>query len=76
LLGLVPALIGIIGLAAAVQGYFLRPMNIPSRLLFGAIPFLLIYPSHVADLVAAGVVAAYFFYQKHQTRAELVREEA
>ncbi|MDO9507927.1 MAG: TRAP transporter permease, partial [Thermovirgaceae bacterium] len=54
LLGLIPALIGIIGLAAAVQGYFLRSMSLPARLVFGAIPFLLIYPSRVADLLAAG----------------------
>ena len=76
LLGLIPALIGIIGLAAAVQGYFLRPMNLASRLLFGAIPFLLIYPSRVADLIAAGVVAAYFLYQRYRSKVELAREEA
>lgn len=75
-LGLIPALIGIIGLAAAVQGYFLQPMNLPVRLLFGAIPFLLIYPSRLADLLAAGVVAAYFLYQKHQSKVEIAREEA
>lgn len=75
LLGLVPALIGIIGLAAAVQGYFLRTMSLPARLVFGVIPFLLIYPSRVADLLGAGVVAAYFFYQKRQPKVDLAREE-
>ena len=63
-LGLFPAVVGIIGLAAAVQGFFVRRMPLSLRFAFAAIPILLIFPNRIADFSAAGFVIAVYLYQK------------
>lgn len=43
--GCFTALLGIIGLASAVQGYLIDDLNILERILLISIPFLVLYPS-------------------------------
>ncbi|QTX31412.1 TRAP transporter permease [Aminithiophilus ramosus] len=63
-LGCATALVAIIALSAGVQGYFVTDLNLVERLAFLAVPFLIIYPSLVANGIAVAVVAAVFALQK------------
>ena len=61
-LAVVASIIGIICLAAAVIGYFLRVTNIFERLLLFAAAFLLIKPGLVTDiigLICIGIVVIF-----------------
>ena len=71
LLGCATALLGIVGLSSAVQGYLLDDLNILERLLLLSIPFLVLYPTLVANVV--GSVFFAFVYIKQ--RAKLNREK-
>jgi len=60
----VTALIAVIGLSAAVQGYFADDLNIIERLLLLAVPFLIIYPTMLTNLIGAVIVGAVYAKQK------------
>ena len=60
----ITALIAVIGLSAAVQGYFADDINIVERLLLLAVPFLIIYPTKMTNLIGAAIVVAVFAKQK------------
>ena len=60
-------MVGVIALAAALEGYFLRVANWFERLLFLAAAFLLIDPGAVTDLIGAGVLAVVIGMQKLRT---------
>lgn len=62
--GSVTALIGIIGLAAAVQGYLVTNLNIIERLLIFTVPFFIIHPSLVSNTAGVLIIIAIFFKQK------------
>lgn len=64
LIGGVTALIGIIGLAAAVQGYLVSDLNIIERLLIFTVPFFIIHPSLVSNTAGVLIIIAIFFKQK------------
>lgn len=58
------ALIGIIGLAAAIQGYLVNDLNILERLLIFTVPFFIIYPTLTSNVMGVAIVAAIFVLQK------------
>ncbi len=63
-LGCVTALVAIIALSAGVQGFFVSDLNPLERLVFLAVPFLIVYPSLLANGAAVAVVAVVFTLQK------------
>ena len=69
--GTITALIGIMGLSAAVQGFLLRDLNIVERLLLFAVPFTIIHPSLVSNAVGCGIVVVMFFMQRGSFGKEL-----
>ena len=58
-----PALIGVIGLAAAFGGYAFGPMQLPARVLMFAASPLLITPSLMTDLIGLGGMSMVVGYQ-------------
>ncbi len=68
---LVTALVGIVALAACVQGYLLRPMGIPERLLAGAAAVALLAGGWRSDLVGAGLLALVVLAQAVRARSDL-----
>lgn len=64
LLGCATAFMGIVGLSAAVQGFLIDDLNIVERLLLFSIPFLVLYPSLIPNVVGACFLAAIWFKQK------------
>lgn len=64
ILGCATALLGVIGLASAVQGFLIDDLNIVERLLLLSIPFLILYPSLVANCVGVGFLVAVYLKQK------------
>jgi TRAP transporter 4TM/12TM fusion protein len=68
---LVTALVGIVALAACVQGYLLRPMGIPERLLAGAAAVALLAGGWRSDLAGAGLLALVVLAQVVRTRLDL-----
>lgn len=62
--GTVTALIGIIGLASAVQGFLVKDLNPVERLALFSVPFLIIWPTILSNVVGAAIVAGIFLLQK------------
>ncbi len=62
--GTVTALIGMMGLAAAVQGFLVKNLNIVERLLLFSVPFFIIYPTLTSNLMGVGIIAVIFLLQK------------
>ncbi len=60
------ALMAIIGLAAAVQGYYFSVLSIFERALLLIVPFLLIVPNLVTDVIALVILVGVFLWQKHK----------
>ncbi|EEX47661.1 TRAP transporter, 4TM/12TM fusion protein [Jonquetella anthropi E3_33 E1] len=63
------AVIGIIGLAAGVQGYLVEDLNFVERLALILVPFLIIYPTLNSNLVGVGIVVLIFILQKYRKKA-------
>ncbi len=61
---LLTGMVGVIALAAGLEGYFMRLANWLERALFLAAAFLLIDPGAVTDLIGAGVLAIAILMQK------------
>ncbi|MCR5107276.1 MAG: TRAP transporter large permease subunit, partial [Lachnospiraceae bacterium] len=59
----VTSLLGIFGVAAGLEGYIFRKMNIVIRLMFVAGGLLLIIPSLLTDGLGIALIAAGFLYQ-------------
>ena len=57
------SLVGIFGVAAALNGYLLRPMNPLVRVLFAAGGLLMLDPSTMTDLIGIVVFAAALAWQ-------------
>lgn len=72
-LGCVTALIGIIGLSASIQGYFVKDINIIERLLLFSVPFFIIYPSMISNIIGSGIVLGIFLLQKSRSPKSHVR---
>ena len=59
----ITSLIGIFGVAAALNGFLLRPMNPLVRILFAAGGLLMLDPSTTTDLIGIVVFAAALAWQ-------------
>ena len=64
LLSFITALMAIIGLSAAVQGYYIAPLSILERLALLAVPFLLIVPNLTTDILALALLVGVYLFQK------------
>ena len=62
--GTATALIGIIGLAAAVQGFLVKDLNVAERLALFCVPFLIIWPTILSNILGAAIVVLIFVLQK------------
>jgi len=72
ILGCVTAILAVIALSAGIQGHFLSKLNIVERLAFILLPFAIIYPSLLANLLAVSVIAVVFLLQKVRLRQYVV----
>ncbi len=59
----ITSLIGMFGVAAALNGYLLRPMNPLIRILFAAGGLLMLDPTTVTDIIGIVLLAVAFFWQ-------------
>ena len=64
------ALMAIIGLAAAVQGYYVSKLSFVERLFLLVVPFLLIVPNIYTDLLALVILVGVFLFQKRKATAQ------
>lgn len=67
------ALMAIIGLAAAVQGYYFSVLSLFERVLLLAVPFLLIVPNIYTDILALVILVGVFLLQKRKAVARANR---
>ena len=65
-LSFITALMAIIGLAAAVQGYYIADLTIPERAALLSTPFLLIVPNVSTDLLALAILVGVFLLQRRK----------
>ena len=72
ILGCVTAILAVIALSAGIQGHFLSKLNIVERLVFIVLPFAIIYPSLLANLLAVTVIAIVFLLQKVRLKQYVV----
>lgn len=73
-IGSVTALIGIIGLASAVQGYLVTDLNIVERLLIFTVPFCIIHPSLVSNTAGVLIILAIYLKQRGFSRKRTPEE--
>lgn len=64
------ALMAIIGLAAAVQGYYFAKLSLFERVFLLVVPFLLIVPNIYTDLLALVILIGVFLLQKRKAAVE------
>lgn len=64
------AMIGILCLAGAVEGYLLKKTNILERVLLGAAALLLLKPGLVTDAFGLAVLIGIYFFQKASLKKE------
>ena len=62
------SLIGIFGVAAALNGYLFRHMNIPVRILFAVGGLLMLDPKVATDLIGIVIFGAAFLWQYFSSR--------
>ncbi|GAB1427411.1 TRAP transporter permease [Aminivibrio sp.] len=65
-LSFVTALMAIIGLSAAVQGYYIAPLTLPERAALLLTPFLLIVPNTSTDLLSLAILVGVFLLQRRK----------
>ncbi len=63
----------IIGLAAAVQGYYFSVLSIFERVFLLAVPFLLIVPNIYTDILGLVILVGVFLLQKRKAAAQAKR---
>lgn len=63
ILVLITALIGVVGLAASLEGYLLEKSNVVLRILLGVGGLALMYPGSSTDLVGLALIAAVVIYE-------------
>jgi len=69
---LISAIIGVIALGTAVEGYFYGYLNWPFRVLLFASAILLMVSGMFTDLVGLGVFMGIFIYSKYKLKKEVV----
>ena len=60
----VTSLIGMFGVSASLQGYFMRGMSVVERLIAAVGGLLLIYPGWQTDVIGIAVVGGIYAIQK------------
>ncbi|MDG6894159.1 TRAP transporter permease [Volucribacter amazonae] len=60
------SIIGVLGLSAAVEGYFKHPMNGLQRLILAIGSFMLIVPETITDIIGIVLVAIIIFFNLRQ----------
>ncbi|KJS12911.1 MAG: hypothetical protein JL56_10785 [Desulfotomaculum sp. BICA1-6] len=74
-LATVTALIGVLALAAASVGYFIRKANVIERIVFLCAALTLIKPGIMTDIIGLGLFALGFFMQKFLFKQEAKTDE-
>ncbi len=72
LIAIVPAFIGIMGLAAAVIGWLYKDLNILFRMAFFVSALLLMTPGLITDIPGALLMGGMALYLRHQTRRKSI----
>ncbi len=62
------ALMGIIGLSAGVQGYYIAPLSVIERAALLAVPFLLIVPNWTTDAAGLAILVGVYVLQKMKAK--------
>lgn len=70
------AAIGVLALAAALAGQFLRPCGAPDRVALGLAAVLLVSPERLAEAVGIALLAGTAFLQVRRERAPIPEREA
>lgn len=65
----ITSLVGIFGVSSALQGYFVKNMNVVQRILAGAAGILLIDPNWLTDIIGVTTIAAVIVWQLFEKRA-------
>ncbi len=65
-LSFLTALMAVIGLSAAVQGYYIAPLTIPERAALLTTPFLLIVPNTSTDLLSLAILVGVYLLQRRK----------
>lgn len=65
-LSFLTALMAVIGLSAAVQGYYIAPLTLPERAALLLTPFLLIVPNTSTDLLSLAILVGVFLLQQRK----------
>ncbi len=63
-IGSATALIGIVGLSAAIQGFLANDLNILERAAIFTVPFFIIYPTLTSNVMGVAIVAGIYIFQK------------
>lgn len=68
----ITAIIGIIGLSAAVEGYFQTKLNVVFRIILGAGALMLIIPETITDIIGLVIVLGIFIlnYMKNKKQSQ------
>lgn len=69
--GSVTALVGVIGLASAIQGFLLDDLNIAERVLLLLVPFMVIYPGITSNFIGAAIVLSIGLRQFYKVKSRL-----
>ena len=64
------SLAGMFAIAGGLEGFMMRKLNVPLRLLCIAIGLLMIYPEHISDILGVAALAAVVALQVMQNRRE------
>ena len=65
-LSFITALMAVIGLSAAVQGYYIAPLTLPERAALLLTPFLLIVPNTSTDLLSLAILVGVYLLQRRK----------
>jgi TRAP transporter 4TM/12TM fusion protein len=70
IIAIISAIIGVISLGAAIEGYLVRLCNVFERVFLGGCSLLLIIPGWQTDLIGFSVVVAVFLFQWIRNKKE------
>ncbi len=74
------AILGVIALAAGVQGFYMKNLNVIERIVLFAVAFALINPGIVTDAIGLAVLGSMMFFQTRKSgvdkKTEMPKEES
>ncbi|MEF3331105.1 TRAP transporter permease [Oceanobacillus oncorhynchi] len=68
ILSAITAIISVMALAAALEGWFITNLNVWERIFLLMVALLLIYPSYVTDILGVFAVLGVFLYKKNHNK--------